>query len=522
LAEQVGIIVGQPGEQHHSAPPFFAPALGFGAGRFGAQLVGLLTGAGPKLDGVYALGSCPRGGTPGSGDHAGTAPAPRFARARLTVVRDAEVRFAIHDGKWLAYEVFGSGPSDLLVWQSVCPIDVLWELPQLASFMETLGGFARVIVFDPLGQGASDPVEWNAANLERLSDSILAVLDAVHADRVTFFDMAFGVNAVPFAATYPERVRSVILTNLQPSFPAVRATSSAERQEIARSRYTIESLETDNPRVSHDPVLRQWWLRARRLLVNHETMLAQIDFAANIDVESVLPALRAPALVLHRRDVNHEYWDIETGRVAAAKIPTARFVELPGSESDIFLGDTGPVLAEIQQFLREPESIPTQDRALATVLFTDIVASTEQLAAGGDEAWRRTMDDHDRTMESLVAAYRGRIVKPTGDGILATFDGPARAVRCAAELLDAAAAQGITLRAGLHTGEIEIRPIDVTGIAVHIANRISDLAEPSEILVSRTVVDLTAGSGLQFEGRGEHQLKGVPGSWPTFAAVPNN
>jgi class 3 adenylate cyclase len=174
----------------------------------------------------------------------------------------------------------------------------------------------------------------------------------------------------------------------------------------------------------------------------------------------------------------------------------------------------------VAEFLTGERPTPPIDRILTTVLFTDIVSSTEHLAAGGDEAWRRTMDDHDRTMERLVGAYRGRIVKPTGDGILATFDGPARAVRCAAELLDAAAGKGITLRAGLHTGEIEIRPTDVTGIAVHTANRIATLAGPGEILVSRTVVDLTAGSGLQFEPRGEHQLKGVPGTWPTFAALP--
>ena len=244
-----------------------------------------------------------------------------------------------------------------------------------------------------------------------------------------------------------------------------------------------------------------------------------MDFAAQIDVKPVLSTVRAPTLVLHRRD--NQVWDIQTTRVAADQIPNAKFVELPGTERDIFLGDTSPVLAEIERFLREPETAATPDRVLATVLFTDIVASTEQLAAGGDDAWRRTMDDHDRITERLVAAYRGRIVKPTGDGILATFDGPARAVRCAAELVDAAAGQGITLRAGLHTGEIEIRPTDVVGIAVHTANRISALAEPSEILVSRTVVDLTAGSGLQFEARGERELKGVPGSWPIFGVVPS-
>jgi class 3 adenylate cyclase len=200
----------------------------------------------------------------------------------------------------------------------------------------------------------------------------------------------------------------------------------------------------------------------------------------------------------------------------------ARFIELPGSEHDIFLGDTAPVLAEIEPFLREPETATTHDRVLATVLFTDIVASTEQLAASGDDAWGRALDEHDRTMDRLVASHRGRVVKSTGDGVLATFDGPARAVRCAAGMIDAASQQGITLRAGLHTGEIEIRPTDVIGIAVHTANRISALAQPGEILVSRTVVDLTAGSGLEFQPRGEHQLKGVPGTWTTFAAMPSN
>jgi class 3 adenylate cyclase len=195
---------------------------------------------------------------------------------------------------------------------------------------------------------------------------------------------------------------------------------------------------------------------------------------------------------------------------------------LPGAEDAIFLGDTAPVLSEIERFLREPETVIAHDRVLATVLFTDIVASTEQLAASGDDAWGRALDEHDRTMDRLVASHRGRVVKSTGDGVLATFDGPARAVRCAAGMIDAASQQGITLRAGLHTGEIEIRPTDVIGIAVHTANRISALAQPGEILVSRTVVDLTAGSGLEFQPRGKHQLKGVPGTWTTFAAMPSN
>jgi class 3 adenylate cyclase len=435
-------------------------------------------------------------------------------------VRDAEIRYVERDDKWLAYEVFGSGPSDVVVYQAVCPIDLIWYLPQFASFMEALGRFARVIVFDGLGCGASDPIsDLGPVNVETIGDCVMAVLDEVRADRVTFFDMAYGNSGVTFAATYPQRARSLILNYLSPSFPDVRNASDEQRKQMARYWLGIESLEFNNPRQAHDPHLRQWWGPARRLFSSHETALGQIEYAAQIDVEPVLSTVQVPTLVLHRRD--NRVFDIKTSRAAAAKIPKARFVELPGDETDIFLGDTAPVLAEIERFLREPETATTPDRVLATVLFTDIVASTEQLAATGDDAWGRTLDEHDRTMDRLVASYRGRVVKSTGDGILATFDGPARAVRCAAEMIDAASHQGITLRAGLHTGEIEIRPTDVVGIAVHTANRIAALADAGQILVSRTVVDLTAGSGLQFEPRGERALKGVPGSWATYAALPN-
>jgi class 3 adenylate cyclase len=435
-------------------------------------------------------------------------------------VRDAEVRYAERGGKRLAYEVFGSGPSDLLVYQVSFPIDLMWELPELASFMETLGGFARVIVFDAPGNGASDMFfDFSAApTIEMLCDGFSAVLDAAHTDRVTFLDMAYGVNGVTFTATYPGRVRSLIINNFCPSFPDLRDATAAERRRRGDARIGVESLESENPRVAHDPQLQQWWRRARRLLVSPHASSLQMDFAAQIDVEDVLSAVRTPTLVLHRRD--NPVWDIETSRAAAAKLPQARFVDLPGSETELFLGDTTPVLTEIEQFLQEPETAATPERVLATVLFTDIASSTEQLAARGDDAWGRTLDEHDRTMERLVASYRGRVVKSTGDGVLATFDGPARAVRCAREMIDAASQQGIALRAGLHTGEIEFRSNDLLGIAVHTAERISALAEPSQILVSRTVVDLTAGSGLQFEPRGERELKGVPGSWPIFAATP--
>jgi class 3 adenylate cyclase len=271
----------------------------------------------------------------------------------------------------------------------------------------------------------------------------------------------------------------------------------------------------ENPRVAHDPALREWWGRARRLLVSPDRALAQIEIGAAIDVTPALSTLRASTLILHRRD--NPIISAEISRAAASLIPNARFVELPGSETELFLGETAPVLDEVRRFLAEPTADVGGDRQLSTVLFTDIVSSTEYLAARGDDAWSRVLDKFEDFTSHVVAEFRGRTIKQLGDGALMTFDGPARAVRCAVALRDAAGNHGFTLRAGIHTGEIEIRPSDVTGIAVHIASRIAALAGPSEILVSRTVVDLTGGSGLQFDRRSEHRLKGVPGVWPTFA-----
>jgi len=431
-------------------------------------------------------------------------------------MRDVEVRYAVRDGKRLAFEVFGSGPCDVAVMKMGFPIDLMWDLPQLASFMETLGGFARVIAFDSRGTGSSDPIpDLGVATIETTADDLVAVLDAAGSERATLFDIASGVTSVVFAATHPQRVRSLILCNLRSSFPELRRMSAEQRQDYALARLTTQSLEIDNPRVAHDHVLQQWWGRARRVHSSPEVAIGQIEWGARMDVASALPAVRAPALVLHRRD--NRRWDLEVSRAAASRIPGARFVELPGSEADIFLGDTAPALAEIERFLRQGETAVTDDRPLATVLFTDIVASTEQLASVGDTAWRHIMDDHDKIVERAVTAHRGRVVRSTGDGTLATFDGPARAVRCAAAIRDAVAVHSLGVRAGLHTGEIELREDDVAGIAVHIASRVAALAQPGEILVSRTVVDLTAGSGITFDARGDHQLKGVPGTWPIFA-----
>jgi class 3 adenylate cyclase len=430
-------------------------------------------------------------------------------------VRDVDVEYTVlPDGATVAFVVFGSGPVDLLVHQNLFPIDVMWDLPQLAEFMDALGRVARVIMYDTRGQGASD---WCAdSGLEREADDLRSVLDAANAERVSVLDMTNGLNGVMFAATYPERVRSLIVAHLRTSHSELRALSDSQRVRIARGLPSPRGLKSENPRVAHDRAVQLWWGRARRLMSSPAEKARQMEWSKDLSTDSVLQTVRAPTLVLHRRD--NRLVDMATSRALAARMPAARFVDCPGSESAIFLGETAPVLAEIERFLREEEVDPHDNRPLATVMFTDIVESTEQLAAVGDGLWRELLDEHDATVGQLIAAHRGRVVKKLGDGTLATFDGPARAVRCAVAIREAVAARGISVRSGLHTGEIELRDDDVTGIAVHIASRIATLAPPDGIVVSRTVVDLTAGAGISFEPRGDHDLKGVPGTWPLFAA----
>jgi len=428
---------------------------------------------------------------------------------------ETEVRYAERDGQYLTFTVFGDGPVDLAIGNSRYPVDLLWELPQLASFLDVLGSMARVIIFDNRGMGGSDSVaETDASLTEATSDDLLAVLDAAGSIRPTLLDMTQGTMAM-VAAAHPERIRSLILVNLRASFPELRGLTGEQRTQLAMRLRTLDWLRVENPRVAHDPVVQRWFGRAARLGNSPKQQARNIELAAGTNYEAVLPIVQVPTLVLHRRD--NRVWDIESSRAAASLIPGARFVELPGAESDIFLGDTAPVLAEIERFLTQPDSEAVEDRPLATVLFTDFVASTEQLSARGDASWRSFLDRYDEAAARLVAVHRGKVVKQLGDGTLATFDGPARAVHCAAALIDAANEQGIDVRAGLHTGEIELRPADVAGIAVHIASRIAALAGPNEILVSRTVVDLTHGSGLCFEPRGDRELKGVPKTWPVFA-----
>ncbi len=399
----------------------------------------------------------------------------------------------------------------------MCPIDLMWDLPQLAHFMEALGAVARVIAYDERGNGASDPLPMTGvAGVESAASDWLAVLDAVGCDRATTF--AFSLTGVHIfvAATYPERVRSLIGANIRSSFPEMRQQTWEQRKSFAVWYGTTNGLSTFNPRVAHDPVLQKWWGRARRLASSPEEFARTLQHGSELDVEPFLELVRAPTLVFHRQ--GNPVYDIELSRRTAPRIPNGRFVELTGSESDLFLGDVDPVITEITSFLRETDVAPEDDdRTLATVLFTDIVDSTGQLVTLGDKRWRTVLDDHDRTVDRIVRHFRGRVVKKLGDGSLATFDGPARAVRCAAAIGDSLDQHGIAVRAGLHTGEIELRDGDIAGLTVHIASRISALAGPGEVLASRTVVDLTAGSGITYEDRGPQSLKGIPADWAVFA-----
>jgi len=429
---------------------------------------------------------------------------------------DAEVRWAVRDGVSLAFEVFGDGKSDVIVLKDSFPIDLMWELPQLASFMDRLGGMARVICFDDRGSGASDPVPSDgSAGLEMWCDDLLAVLDAADSAQATVFDMSGGATGVMAAATHPDRVRSLIIYNFRSSYPEFSGLSPRARVKIGQALADPASLRRENPRVAHDRALRDWWGRAKRLVASPMATARLIELSGLIDVGSLLPGLRVPTLVLHRQD--NRIWDIETSRDEAARIPGCQFRALPGSENSIFLGETEMIFAEIAALLGQDRPVSDEGRVLATVLFTDIVASTQHLASVGDRAWRDLLDFHDGVVDREVKGHRGRVVKRLGDGVLATFDGPARAVRCAMAVKERVASRGIHVRAGLHTGEVEWRNKDVAGIAVHIASRVAALAGPDEILATRTLVDLTAGAGLSFEPRGDFELKGIPGRWPVVA-----
>jgi class 3 adenylate cyclase/pimeloyl-ACP methyl ester carboxylesterase len=433
------------------------------------------------------------------------------------------------DGAHIAFQVFGKGPPDLLViMSSGFPVEDQMEGRECARLLRRLASFSRVIRMDRRGIGMSDPVRsFDEHVYERWVDDAIAVLDTVQSKQAAAFatEGPAGAPAMLLAATHPERASRLILHQptarvLQaPDYPfGIAETDVGDVvEEYVRSLVTgsrIQTVAFHEPVVEGNEEFHSWFLRARRRGCPPAVARAIYGNWLRTDLRAVLPAVAVPTLVLDRPDAPGDQGMV---RYVAEHIRDCRIARLEGGEGFVFLGDIDPVIEEIEQFLTGVRGAVSTDRVLATVLFTDIVGSTEQASALGDRAWGERLEDHDAVVRALLGRFRGHEIKTTGDGFLATFDGPARAVRCACGIRDGARRLGIEVRAGLHAGEIERRGADIGGISVHIAQRVSSLARPGEVLVSRTVTDLVAGSGLSFQPRGEHELKGVAESWRLFA-----
>ena len=424
----------------------------------------------------------------------------------------------------IAYVVEGDRPLDL-VWIPpwISQVEYLWAEDSLTRVMERLTQFARVITFDRRGSGLSDPLA-GAPTLEEQMDDVIAVMDAAGSERAAITGtLEGGPMAALFAATYPERVSALIL------YAAFARATWAPGYEWAWSaedrKVRMDDL-VDHwgegwvaggvaPSRMADPEFREWAGRLERLAASPSTIKRIFDLIGEFDVRDVLPSIRVPTLVLHRRE--DSFIKIEHSRFLAERIPGARMVELEGGDNMYSLGDSEALLGEIEEFLTGERHRVEPDRMLATVLFTDICNSTQHAARMGDRGWRFMLERHDALFRRSLVRHRGREVKHTGDGFLATFDGPARAIRCAADHAESVASLGLEVRAGLHTGELEVMDGDLGGLAVHIAARVMDRAAPCEVLVSSTVKDLVVGSGIDFEERGPHELRGVPGEWQLYS-----
>jgi class 3 adenylate cyclase/pimeloyl-ACP methyl ester carboxylesterase len=441
------------------------------------------------------------------------------------VIEVPETRYAKSGGVNIAYQVVGDGPFDLVhVPPFVSNLELQWENPDERRYFERLASFCRLII-DKRGTGLSDRVA--VATLEERMDDLRAVMDDVGSQRAAVYGSSEGgALSVLFATTYPERVSALALYGAYPRLTWAPDYPDGVPEEVWDEG--LQHLEENwgrglegglplwalTPDRVDDPAWRKAHGRWERLSASPGAAVALQQMIREMDVRHLLSAVRVPTLVVYRTaDLSHAVGS----RYLGAHIPGAKVVELPGNDYFPYLGDQDAILDEIEEFLTGVRPVHVPDRALATVLFTDIVSSTERAAALGDDSWTRTLDSHDALVAREVERHRGRRISTTGDGMLATFDGPARAVRCAQAICGTVRSLGIEVRAGLHTGEIELRGADIGGIAVHIGQRVSALAGPGEVLVSSTVKDLVAGSGIAFADRGFHALKGVPDEWRVFA-----
>jgi pimeloyl-ACP methyl ester carboxylesterase len=423
----------------------------------------------------------------------------------------------------IAYQVLGEGPRDLVVvfgW--VSNVEVMWEEPMLARFLNRLASCARVIVFDKRGTGLSDRVA-EIPSLELRMDDVRAVMDAVGSERAVLFGSSEGgPMCMLFAATYPERCTGLVMAGSYARklwaddhpWGTSNEQFSAWAEATRRDWGTPVGIEHRAPSMASDPAYREWWARYLRLSASPRAAEMIVNMLREIDVRPILPAIRVPTLILHA--TKDATVDVRNARYMAEHIPGSKLVELPGADHLPWLANADAAFEEIAEFLTGIRPTAEPDRVLATVLFTDIVGSTQKAASAGDRRWHDLLDSHNAAVRLAISRSRGREIGTQGDGFLVTFDGPARGVQCAGAIIDCTRSLGIEVRCGLHTGECEKIGNDLGGIAVHIGARIAALAEASEILVSSTVKDLVAGSGLRFSDLGPKALKGVPGTWNVF------
>jgi pimeloyl-ACP methyl ester carboxylesterase len=445
-------------------------------------------------------------------------------------MRTPPTNYAKSDGVSIAYQVLGDGPIDLvLVLGFATHLELQWESPAFARFFGRISSFSRLIIFDKRGTGLSDPVT-EVPTLEQRVDDVRAVMDAAGSERAAVFGISEGgPMGVLFAATHPARAAALVLygamgrTTEAPDYPWA---SPAEALRESAAEFIVPywgqqaegMVELFAPSLVGDPQTAEFTARMERSAASPGMVQKIFEMFLDIDVRAVLPTIHVPTLVLHRR--GDRVVNRRAGKELAAAIPGARYVELAGIDHLPWAGDSEAILGEIEEFLTGARSRPEPDRVLATVMFTDIVGSTERATELGDARWGELLSTHQTAVRRELTRFHGREVKTLGDGCLATFDGPARAIRCGRAIAEVARSLGLEVRIGLHSGEVDLIGEDVSGIAVHIAARVGALATPGEVLASSTVKDLVAGSGIPFIDRGAKHLKGIPDEWRLFAAIP--
>jgi class 3 adenylate cyclase len=434
-----------------------------------------------------------------------------------------ETRFAQSGDASIAYQVLGQGPLDLVMVPGfVSHVEFAWEDPSYAQFLQKLASFSRLILFDKRGTGLSDRIT-GIPTLEQRMDDVRVVMDAAGSKKAALFGVSEGGSmSVLFAATHPERTSALVLYGsiakgwlVDDESGALTKEQDQESDDHWRTGWGGPvGIENMAPSLAHDERFRQWYAKFLRLSAGPTTVINLLRMYGQIDISAILPSIHIPALVLHR--TADQAIEVEQSRFLAGHIPGAKLVELAGEDHFWWVGNTDAIANEIAEFLTGERPQTDSDRVLATVLFTDIVDSTKRVVELGDSRWRDLLAIHHSMLAREIDHFRGRYVESTGDGCLATFDGPARAIRCASALCDESHRMGLEIRAGLHTGEIELMEQRIGGIAVHTAARVLAHARANEVWLSRTVKDLVAGSGFEFNDQGDFTLKGIPGEWRLF------